>query len=99
MSKFTPLAAGESILDAHSGTLSVGDDGRLRGSLQASLRRAPHALAVMGQSGAISPVSAQNASTVARTAQQGDIAHLTIDFQAGETTLGAASIGPAPRVY
>jgi hypothetical protein len=93
------VAAGESILDAHSGTLSVGDDGRLRGSLQASLRRAPQALAVMGASGAISPQSAQTASTVAQVAQQGDIAHLVIDFQAGETTLGPASIGPAPRVY
>ena len=93
------IAAGESILDAHSGTLSVGDDGRLRGSLKASLRRAPQALAVMGQTGAISPQSAATATTVAQVAQQGDIANLTIDFQAGETTLGPASIGPAPRVY
>ncbi len=93
------VAAGDAVLDAHSGTLSVGSDGRLRGSLHATLRQAPRALAAMGQEGAIAPEAAYSAAAVATARTQGDIASMTIDFQAGQTTLGPVAIGPAPRVY
>ncbi|HEX7761696.1 MAG TPA: DUF2125 domain-containing protein [Caulobacteraceae bacterium] len=93
------VAAGESILDARSGALSVGPDGRLQGSLKASLRQAPKALAAMSQSGAISRQSAEGATSVAEEAQQGDAANLTLDFQDGQTTLGPVTVGPAPKVY
>lgn len=93
------VAAGEALLDARSGELKVGDDGRLRGSLSASLRRAPQALAAMGQAGAIAPEPAEMAAAVAAARTKGDAATMTIDFLAGETTLGPIDIGPAPRVY
>ncbi len=99
------VAAGDSILDARAGALSVDRDGRLAGSLNASLRQAPKALAAMGRAGAITPRSAESAASVAQAAQQGAgdqqgaAAHLTLDFKDGQTTLGAVSVGPAPRVY
>ncbi|MGI9170166.1 MAG: DUF2125 domain-containing protein, partial [Caulobacteraceae bacterium] len=32
-------------------------------------------------------------------ARGGPAATVTLDFQAGQTTLGPAAIGPAPKVY
>ena len=92
-------SAGQVQAQTRSGVLSVGDDGRLRGSLTATLRQAPRALAAMGQSGAISPEAAGAAASVLGARSRGDIATVTIDFQAGETTFGPAAIGPAPKVY
>ncbi|HZZ36043.1 MAG TPA: DUF2125 domain-containing protein, partial [Caulobacteraceae bacterium] len=93
------VAAGDAVLDARSGVLTVGSDGRLRGSLTANLHQAPRALAAMGQEGAIPPEAAYSAAAVATARSQGDVATMTIDFQAGQTTLGPVAIGPAPRVY
>lgn len=93
------LAAGEAVLDAHGGTLSVDDDGRLRGALTASLRQAPRTLAVMGGNGTISQEAAGAAAQVVGARGAGPLATVTLDFQAGQTTLGPAAIGPAPKVY
>jgi len=97
------LQAGAALLDARSGTLTVGDDGRLRGSLAVSLRQAPRVLAVMGEAHAIAPEAARASATVvgarSQGAGQGAVATATLDFQAGQTTLGPAAIGPAPKVY
>jgi hypothetical protein len=93
------LAAGEAVLDARAGALTVGPDGRLRGALAASLRQAPRALAVMGQDGAISPDAAATAASVVVARAAGPVASVALDFQAGQTTLGPVSIGAAPRVY
>jgi hypothetical protein len=93
------IAAGESILEARSGVLSVDRDGRLSGSLHTALRRAPQALAVMGREGAVPPAAAQNAADVARASQDGDVANVTVDFIAGQTTLGSVNIGPSPKVW
>jgi hypothetical protein len=93
------VAAGDAVLDARTGALTVDRDGRLRGSLSANLRQAPRALAAMGQEGAIPPEAAYSAAAVASARGEGDVATMTIDFQAGQTTLGPVAIGPAPRVY
>jgi hypothetical protein len=93
------ILAGDALLEAKGGPLSVGDDGRLRGSLSATLRQAPRALAAMGQEGVIAPEAAGAATIVAGVHSQGDIATITLDFQAGLTTLGPVAIGPAPKVY
>ncbi len=93
------VAAGESILDARSGMLSVDPDGRVRGSLKATLRQAPKALDAMGRSGAITEKAADSAASIAQGAQQGDVANVTLDFRDGQTTLGPVSVGPAPKVY
>jgi len=93
------LAAGDAVLDAHAGTLTVDDDGRLRGALAASLRQAPRALAVMGRRGTIAAEAAGAAGEVVGARSAGPFAAVTLDFQAGQTTLGPAAIGPAPKVY
>lgn len=94
------VTAGEALIGAQSGTLTVGTDGRLRGTLDASLQQAPRALEVMGDTGVIAPETAEAASIVAQARQVGgDLARATLTFQAGQTTLGPVAVGPAPRVY
>lgn len=93
------ITAGQAVIGAQGGTLTVGADGRLRGSIDASLRQAPRALDAMGETGVIPPETAAAASAVAQARQSGDLARATVTFQAGQTTLGPVAIGPAPRVY
>jgi len=94
------LTAGEAAIGATGGVLSVGPDGRLRGVLDVTLRRAPEALGAMGDTGVIPPETAQAATAVAEARQgTGEVARATLNFQAGQTTLGPVAIGPAPKVY
>ncbi len=94
------LTAGSAVIGSQSGSLGVGYDGRLSGSLQVNLREAPQALSAMAQTGVIRPEAALAAAAVAAARQgSGDVAQATITFQAGQTTLGPVAIGPAPRVY
>jgi hypothetical protein len=94
------VTAGEALIGAQSGTLTVGTDGRLRGTLDASLQQAPRALEAMSATGVIPQEAAEAASAVAQArALGGDLARATLTFQAGRTTLGPVAIGPAPRVY
>jgi hypothetical protein len=93
------LLAGDAVLDAKPGTLTIDQDGRLKGSLSVALRAAPRALAAMTQSGAIRPETAATAASVLDASHQGAVDAVTIDFQAGQTTLGPAAIGPSPKVY
>ena len=94
------ITAGEAVIGAQSGVLSVGYDGRLNGSLDVTLREAPKALGAMAETGVIRPEAAMAASAVA-AARQGndDVARANVTFQAGQTTLGPVAIGPAPKVY
>jgi hypothetical protein len=94
------ITAGDALIGANSGALTVGRDGRVRGVLDVTLRQAPRALGAMGQSGVIAPEAAQAASDVAQAREGPDqSAHAQITFQAGRTTLGPVAIGPAPKVY
>ena len=93
------LKAGRAVIDARAGVLSVGADGRLRGSLNLTLGQAPRALMSMGQVGSIAPEAARAAANVVSAQGGGPLATLDLDFQAGRTTLGPVAIGPAPRVY
>ena len=93
------VAAGDAVIDAQSGILTVDDDGRLRGSLSASLRQAPRVLTVMGRQGTIAPEAAGAAAQVVGARGGAAVAAVTLDFQAGQTTLGPAAVGPAPKVY
>lgn len=94
------ITAGEAVIGAQSGTLGVGYDGRLSGSLDVTLREAPRALGAMAETGVIQPEAAMAASAVAAARQgSGDVARASVTFQAGQTTLGPVAIGPAPRVY
>ena len=94
------LTAGDALIGAKSGALSVGSDGRLNGALDVTLRQAPRALGVMADTGVIPQPNAEAARAVAQARQgAGEAATATITFQAGQTTLGPVAIGPAPKVY
>jgi hypothetical protein len=94
------LTAGDALISASNSKLSVGRDGRLTGSLDATLRQAPRALGAMGESGVLAPETADAAAAVAKARQgDGDAARITLTFQAGQTTLGPVAIAPAPKVY
>lgn len=94
------LTAGDALVSAKSGDLSVGRDGRVTGTLDATLRQAPRALGAMGDAGLVAPDAAQAAAAVAQARQgAGEAAAVTLSFQAGETTLGPVAIAPGPKVY
>lgn len=93
------LTAGDTVIGANSGELGVGVDGRLTGQLDLSLRQAPRAISVMGEAGAIRPEQADAAAAVATARQTGDLARLTLYFQAGQTTLGPVAIAGSPKIY
>jgi len=94
------LTAGDALIATRGALLTVGADGRVRGSMDVTLRQAPRALAAMGQTGVIPPDRADAAAAVAAVREgTGDAARATLVFQAGQTTLGPVAIGPAPLVY
>ncbi|HEY3696611.1 DUF2125 domain-containing protein [Phenylobacterium sp.] len=93
------LTAGDAVLGVQPGTLSVGPDGRIRGSLDLTLRQAPKAITALADTGAISPEAAQAAAVVAAARRDGETARATLTFQAGQTTFGPVAVAPAPRVY
>ncbi|WP_374470989.1 DUF2125 domain-containing protein [Phenylobacterium sp.] len=94
------VTAGDALLGSNAGTLNVGMDGRVRGTLDVTLKQAPMALGAMGQTGVIRPEAADAAAAVAQARQgAGEAARATINFQAGQTTLGPVALGPAPKVY
>ena len=74
-------------------------DGRATGVLDVSLRQAPQALATLGRTGTIPQDRAQAAAAVAEARETGDLARATLNFEAGQTTLGPVAIAPAPKVY
>ncbi len=94
------FTAGDALVGASAGKLAAGSDGRLTGVLDVTLRQAPRALALMGEAGLIAPENAQAAAVVVEARQGGaDTARATLNFEAGQTTLGPVAIAPAPRVY
>lgn len=93
------LTAGDAVIGANSGTLRVGGDGRLSGVLDVSLRQAPRALNAMASTGSIPQDRAEAAAAVATARQEGDLARATLNFEAGQTTLGPVAVAPAPKVY
>lgn len=93
------LTAGDALIGVNSGSLGVGSDGRAVGVLDVSLRQAPRALATLGQTGAIPADRAAAAAAVAEAREIGDLARATLNFEAGQTTLGPVAIAPAPKVY
>jgi len=96
------ITLGDTSLGMGSGSLTVGVDGRLRGSLDAQLTKGSGGLLAMGETGLIEPNSAQIAAAVVQARElmnDGKSAQATISFEAGRTTLGPVAIGPAPKVY
>lgn len=94
------LTAGDALIEANGGSLGAGDDGRIEGALDVSLRQAPRALGEIGATGALPADRAEAAAAEARARQgDGDIARSTLTFEHGRARLGAAEISPALRIY
>ncbi|MBS0362549.1 MAG: DUF2125 domain-containing protein [Proteobacteria bacterium] len=94
------ITAGQPLVGVKSGTLSVGSDGRVNGALGISTSQAPRAFDALAAQGLIGADVAQTAADVARARlTSGETAEAEIGFQAGRTTFGPVSLGPAPRVY
>ena len=94
------LVAGQALVRAENGTLAVAPGGRLDGVMTVSVREAPKGFSAMADTGLIGPDAAQAATAVARADQgAGDLAHGQLHFEAGRTTFGPVSLGPAPKVY
>jgi hypothetical protein len=94
------ITAGDALLASDSGALTADANGRLRGTLSATLRQAPRALGAMSDTGVIPRDSANAAAAETRAREAPDqSAHVTLDFQNGRTKLGPVAIGPAPKVY
>jgi hypothetical protein len=93
------IVAGAAVLDAGRGNLTVGADGRLQGAITARLKQAPRVLEAMGEAGAVGPTAAATAASVLGAQGGRPAVTVTVDFEAGQTTLGPVAIGPAPKVY
>jgi len=93
------LTAGEALIETSASTLAVGPDGRLRGVMPVTLRQAPKALGAMAQTGVLPETTASAASAVASARQTGEVTRATINFEAGQMTLGPVAVGAAPRIY
>lgn len=92
-------SVGDVSLSASGGPLTVAPDGRLRGSLDLSLRQGAAAIAALGAAQALDPSIARSAATVAQSRTDQGTGELQLNFEAGITTLGPVRLGPAPRVY
>ncbi len=94
------LTAGASVLNLRPGRLTVGSDGRLRGSVGLDLRQAPNIIRTLADTRTIDPSAADSALTVAQArAAGGAVTQADLTFLAGVTTFGPVAIGPAPKVY
>jgi hypothetical protein len=93
------LEAGAASIEATSGILSLGGDGRLRGALPLRLKGAPRLLTALGQAARLPPRGLDVAKAVLAAHDASGVTQVGVDFEAGQTTLGPAAIGPAPRVY
>lgn len=86
------LNAGEALLQAKSGALTVDADGRLQGALDVTVREVPTA----GQA-LKSPEAA--AAAIAQALGRDPTLSATLKFENGRTRLGLFDTGPSPRVY
>ena len=94
------LNAGATVVNLHPGRLTVGSDGRLRGSVGRDLRQAPNLIRTLADAKAIDPGAADSALTVAQArAGGGPVTQADLTFLAGVTAFGPVAIGPAPKVY
>jgi hypothetical protein len=92
------VVAGQAMIESQPGALGVGPDGRLQGSLRLTLRQAAKVVGALGAQGDLAPDAARSALAVTGVGGA-PAAALTLEFQAGRTTLGPVAIGPAPRLY
>ena len=94
------LDAGPTHVELRPGALTVGADGRLRGSLGLDLGHAPGLIHALAEAKAIDAGAADLATSVAQArAAGGPAAQADLTFSAGATTFGPVAIGPSPKIY
>jgi hypothetical protein len=94
------LNSGQSVLNLRPGTLSIGLDGRLRGSVGLDLRHAPDVIKRLAEAKSIDPTAAESAATVALAgAAGGPMLRTDLSFLAGATLFGPVAVGPSPKLY
>jgi hypothetical protein len=93
------VTASDAALRLQPGKLSVGSDGRLRGSLDMTLTGAAKTIDALGAGGVIPPEAAVAAGAVAAARLDGGAVRARLNFEAGVVTFGPVSLGPAPKVY
>lgn len=91
--------AGPVTAEARSGALAIDGQGRLKGVVDARLKQARRLLAAWGARSGLAPQAATSAQTVLDAHDRGGVVAIPLNFQAGQTTIGPVSVGPAPRVY
>jgi hypothetical protein len=91
------LTTAASELDVHGAGLTVDGEGRLEGVLSGRITHAPRVLADLAAAGIIAPDAARTAT--AAIGAQAPATPVSLDFQAGRTTLGPVALAPAPKVY
>lgn len=85
-------------IETTSGDLTLDSDGRLKGQLALQAKPAAGLLTLIAARAASeSALATARAALAARTTD--GRAYVTVDFQAGQTTLGPVGVGPAPRIY
>ena len=91
-------AAGKGV-ETRGGELSLDGGGRLKGRLDLTARPGTRLLAYVARVGAPGAAALTAAQAVMAAAASGDRTDVTVDFEAGQTTLGPVGVGPAPRLY
>ncbi|MBW3617264.1 MAG: DUF2125 domain-containing protein [Proteobacteria bacterium] len=92
------LQAGDLRARNTGGVLSVGSDGRLRGSLDVMMNRPLQALSALGRIEQADPNAIGAATVVARTRGDANV-ELALGFEAGQFTVGPVAVAPAPKVF
>ncbi len=94
------LSAGEVAATSRTGQLTVAPDGRLRGTIDIDVTRAPVALSALARTEFVDDAAAGVASTVAQAREDRERrARMAVTFEAGVTTVGPIQIGPAPKLF
>lgn len=86
--------AGKTELDSRAGSLAIGADGRLAGVIDLTILGGPRLISTLGEHNS---VPAEAATVVLSSSGIGPAA-VTLNFQAGQTTLGPVALGPSPRI-
>lgn len=93
------LQAGPVTAEAGSGAIAIGAGGRLKGVLDLRVKQGRRLLAAWGARSGLAPEAATSALAVLDAHDQGGVAAVSLNFQAGQMTIGPVAVGTAPRVY
>ncbi len=93
------VLAGPITAESGSGALAIGGDGRLKGVLDFRVKQGRRLLAAWGAHSGLSPEVATSTQAVLDAHDRGGVAAVSVNFQAGQTTIGPVAVAPAPRVY